>query len=394
MNNSKSLLVSLLIFGFVESYATNIENKELNTSNIAQLSAKKLKNEHKELLKDLEKLKWKNKVLSAQFELKELKEKNKNYELELRYKEKLTKLRNDATLAEVEASKISNEMNVKKAAWELKTEKLEAEISIFKMEKERKQYADKEPSYLDNPLTKENTLVISDRRVDLNGAITSKLAEKITRKINYFNNKENDKPIFIVIDKSPGGSVMAGYQIIKAIESSQAPVYVVLKSFAASMAAVIVTFSERSYAYSHATILHHQPSTYLYGSSNLTEQKENYSILEKWWKYLGTPVAEKMGISIEDFQKQMYEHSSRGDWSEFAVDAQKLNWIKQIVTRIEDTSILQNFSEEEEEKKEKEEKKAEKETLDKNGHAVVYLPHLSPTDAYFLYSPDNYYRVR
>ena len=392
--NSKSLLMGLFVFGFVESYATTIENKELNTSIIVPQSEKVLKNKHEALLKNLEQLKWKNKVLSAQFELKELAEKNKNYEVELRYKEKLTKLRNDATLAEVEANKISNEMNVKKAAWELKTEKLEAEISIFKMENQRKLYANKEPSYLDKPLTKENTLVISDRRVDLNGAITAKLAEKITRKINYFNNKENSKPIFIVIDKSPGGSVMAGYQIVKAIESSKAPVYVVLKSFAASMAAVIVTFSEHSYAYSHATILHHQPSTYLSGSNNLTEQKENYKILEKWWKYLATPIAKKMGISIDEFQKEMYEHSSRGDWSEFAVDAQKLHWVNHIVTRIEDTSILQNFSEEEEKKKEEEEKKSEIETLDKNGNVVVYLPHLSPTDAYFLYSPDNYYRVR
>ena len=50
--------------------------------------------------------------------------------------------------------------------------------------------------------------------------------------------------IFIVIDTSPRGSVMAGYRILKAMESSDAPVHVVVKSFAASMAAAITTLGE------------------------------------------------------------------------------------------------------------------------------------------------------
>ena len=310
------------------------------------------------------------------------------------YKKELEKLKNDAKLVELKSNKAINEMNVKKAEWELKTKKLEAEISIFKVVNERRRFIDKEPIYLDNPLLKDNTLVISDRRIELNGPITEKLSDKIITQMNYFNNKDEHKPIFIVIDKSPGGSVMAGYQIVKAMESSKAPVYVVLKSFAASMAAIIVTFAEHSYAYSHATILHHQPSSYLYGASNLTEQKEDYRNLEKWWKYLATPVAKKMGITIDEFQKQMYEHSSHGDWSEFAEDAQKLHWVGHIVSRIEESAILQNFDEEEKEKQKKDEKKSAELSVDENGKAVYYLPHLTPTDAYFLYSPDNYYRVR
>ena len=53
---------------------------------------------------------------------------------------------------------------------------------------------------------------------------------------------------------------MAGYKILKAMEGSAAPVYVVVKSFAASMAANIATQSKKSFAYPNAIILHHQIS--------------------------------------------------------------------------------------------------------------------------------------
>ena len=288
-----------------------------------------------------------------------------------------------AKLAKIKAEKKTNEINIAKSEWELKTEKLEAEMKILKMKQERANYLDKEPLYLDNPLQEDNTtLVISDRRIALNGVISTEMANRITYKVNYFNNKDSKKPIFIVIDSSPGGSVMAGYLIIKAIESSKAPVYVVLKSFAASMAAIIVSTAKNSFAYAYATILHHQPSIFLQGSSNLTEQKENYKQLEKWWKYIAQPVADKMGISLEEFQNQMYQHSSKGDWVEFAGDAYKLKWVNHIVTHIEETGILNDIVA----SHESEEKKEDKES------SVAHLPRLSPTDAYLLYNPDGYYK--
>lgn len=389
--NYKIILLSL-IWGVTVSYAAipSIDDTPLADTN-------KTKHKYPNLVSDLEQLKWKNKVLAAQLELKKLKYKNQHYEEEIIYKKRLERLKNDATLAEVKAKKISDEMEIKKSEWELKSEQLEAELDIFKMQYERKRFTDKEPIYLPNPLVDDNqTLIISDRRIALDGVITSRMSERISRKINYFNNKDNSKPIFLVITSSPGGSVMAGYQILKAIESSKSPVYVVLKSFSASMASIIVTFSERSYAYSHATMLHHQPSSYLHGSSNLTEQKEDYRNLEKWWKYLGTPVAKKMGITIDEFQKEMYKHSSHGDWVEFASDAQKLKWVGHVVEHIEDTSVLVDNVDFKFYHKDKKRKKSSielEEERDNKGKIVVRLPHLMPTDVYFLYSPDGYYQA-
>jgi ATP-dependent Clp protease protease subunit len=369
----KTKLLTILLIGQIQAHANIATMNDKNTSML------------------LESLKWENKILEAQFERKELTQKIQKYNEKIKYQNRLEELKNDAQLAEIKADKVTHEMSAKKVLWESKTEKLESELTLLKMKEERSHYVDSNPIYLDNPLTQDNKLIISDRRIALNGLITAEMANEITSKINYYNNKDHTKPIFLVINSSPGGSVMAGYLIIKAMESSKAPVYVVLESFAASMAAIIVTMADKSFAYSHATMLHHQPSMFQQGSSNLTEQKENYRNLEKWWNYLGEPIAKKMGISLEEFQKEMYQHSSKGDWSEFAQDAQKLKWVKHIVSTIEDTSVMTDRVEKEEEENQK---SKEVETISKNGKPIQYLPHLAPTDAFFLYSPDGYYQIR
>src|SRR6202044_541256 len=101
-------------------------------------------------------------------------------------------------------------------------------------------------------------------------------------RIHYFNNKDESLPIFLVIDYSPGGSVMEGYRIVKAMQASKAPVHVVVKSYAASMAAVITTLAPHSYVYPNAVILHHQMSDMAWG--NLTQHKEQLKVMEEWYK--------------------------------------------------------------------------------------------------------------
>lgn len=380
-------LMITLILTMPVLHANTLLDSNTSKALIKKDFTKSLQDEYTQLVKNLERLELKHKILETQYKVEALTKSTP----QIAYEQKLVELENHAKLAKIKADKKTNEINVEKAEWKLKTEKLEAERSILKIKKELDTYLDKKAVYLDNPLTKDNTLVISDRRISLNGVISSELATKITHKINYYNNKDAKKPIFLVIDSSPGGSVMAGYLIVKAMQSSKAPVYVVLKSFAASMAAIIVSTADKSYAYSHATILHHQPSMFQHGSNNLTQQKENYKHLEKWWKYLATPVAKKMGISLDEFQKQMYVHSSKGDWSEFAMDAYKLKWVNHIVNKIEETGILQSSLEKDEENNNT---KAEKNALaTKNGRPVAYLPILSPMDAYLIYNPNGYYQT-
>ena len=199
----------------------------------------------------------------------------------------------EANLALAEFSKKSNSFKAEEVTWLAKLAELRAKVAQREKEREADAYTEQRPIYLKDPLTTEGELVLSDRRIPLNGPITMGTADFISARIDYFNNKTKEYPIFIVIDDSPGGSVMAGYKILKSMQSSAAPVYVLVKSFAASMAAAICTLAPRSFAYPNAIILHHQISNGMMG--NLTLQREGLKMLEQWWQRLAAPIAATEG---------------------------------------------------------------------------------------------------
>lgn len=266
-------------------------------------------------------------------------------------------------------------------------EKLQTELNMRDKKDDWKKHANKEPIYVDNPFdANTGTLTISDRRIALNGTIVTKTADYVTERIEYYNNISTS-PIFIVINSSPGGSVMAGYRIVKAMQSSKAPVYVVVKSFAASMAAVITTLAQKSFVYPNAILLHHQMSTMNWG--NMTQLKEQLEIAREWEKRLDLPVVKKIGMTLEEFRKKMYEKNSDGDWEEFGDNAVKYKWADYVVDRIEETGILKNpdFATITSPTKSWDEEK-----LDEKGNKYVSLPRLEPFDFYFIYNPDRYYR--
>ncbi len=132
--------------------------------------------------------------------------------------------------------------------------------------------------------------------------------------------------------------MMAGYRILQAMQASAAPVHVVVKSMAASMAAVIVTMANHSYAYPNAIILHHELS---YGAGgNVTQQKERLAQAREWERRLHDPVAKKMGMSREQFVTAMYEHDSDGDWQEFGDEAKKIGWVENVVQRTREVGVV------------------------------------------------------
>ena len=309
-------------------------------------------------------------------------------------------LAREGELSKIRAEKLSNDLKAVQTEAALDITRLQNEIATIETTRKRAEYADAEPVYLQNPLKDNGVLVVSDRRIPLNGLITADTADSVTKRIQYWNNKDRKMPIFIVIDSSPGGSVMAGYRILKAMESSDAPVHVVVKSFAASMAAGIATLATESYAYPNAVILHHQISSQVAGMLNLTQQREFHEESQRWWVRLGTPIANKMGIPTEEMIKRMYAHNSNGDWSEFAEEAQKLKWVNHIVKGIDETSFVRDPDSASapaaapNPPTRPEKTTALAEEIDANGKPFVWLPHLDPKDVYFIYNPDGYYRMR
>lgn len=248
-----------------------------------------------------------------------------------------------------------------------------------------------QPKYLKEPFV-DGTLYISDRRISLNGAITNELAKTVCEQLYFYNNQNPEFPIFIVIDNSPGGSVAAGYQIQKAMQACDAPVYVVVKGFAASMAAVITTTAERSFCFENSIILHHQISTGFRG--NLTVLREGLAEGELWYKRFAGPVAEKMGITLEEFTKQMYAHNSDGDWRETGPRAVELKWVDQLVERIEETGIA-SISGASNNVSAPLKPLVLPESVDVHGNRFVELPVLeNPFDFWAIYDKENYYRTR
>ena len=297
----------------------------------------------------------------------------------------------EAELATAEFTKRASAFKTAELDWTSKTTELRAKLAQREKEEESNGYADQEPVYLKDPLNAKGELVLSDRRIPLNGLITMATADDICARIDYYNNKSTEWPIFLVIDDSPGGSVMAGYKILKSMESSTAPVYVVVKSFAASMAAAITTLAPRSYAYPNAVILHHQISNGMMG--NLTEQREGLKTLEQWWQRLAAPIAAKMGITTDDFVKQMYAHTATGDWKEFADEAVKLKWVDHVVGRCHETAWRKNPDAEGGNAATVAKAEAASQKVDAKGHAYQVLPRLNPVDCYYLHNPDAYYRA-
>jgi ATP-dependent Clp protease, protease subunit len=272
-------------------------------------------------------------------------------------------------------------------------EQMAAKKDRCKAELQRANYADIAPIYLAEPLQQGGTLIISDRRIELNGCISPWKANYIVDRIQYFNNKDVSNPIFIVIESSPGGSVIAGSQILKAMENSQAPVYVVVQGFAASMAACIATLADRSFAYPNAIILHHQPWTFAAG--NVRELKEGQEFLQEWWNRLGGRVAKKMGVSLKTLDELLYKKSARGDWEEFADRAKELKWVDHTINGIKDSSIRElpdsdNYTLESYYKKYLGNNYEVARNIE-NG--VMYLPPLDAKDFYYLYNPNNRYQI-
>ena len=358
-----------------------------------KLAAEKLLNETNALRAEITRLKMERELISEKLALESAKRQAAIGDALAKMEDEKMELANEGELAKLRAEKLANDLKAVQAEAALEVTRLQSEITSIETNEKRSQYADASPVYLENPLKENGTLVISDRRIPLNGTIVSSTADYITNRIDYWNNKDRKLPIFIVINDCPGGSVMAGYRILKSMEASDAPIHVVVKSFAASMAACITTLAEESYAYPNAIILHHQISSQLaFARLNLTQQREFYEDNNRWWERLASPVAAKMGITTDEFIKRMYSQSSSGDWSEFGDEALKLKWVNHIISGVEETSLTRDPDTEENPKQAAQLNLTEE--VDESGQPFTYLPRLNPKDVYFLYNPDRYYRVR
>lgn len=318
-----------------------------------------------------------------------------------------------------ERDRLKLETEIAKLQREHEAEKLQAELAKLQAEKKRietelevegvkEKLEDRilgEERYPDEPF-KDGVLTVSLRRIELNGPIMQGAADYVCQRLDYFNN-QSDKPIFLVIDNCPGGSAIEGMQIVQAIKESNAPVHVVVKRFAASMAAIITTLAEHSYCYPDAIILHHQASTVMQGNGRVLEDQRK--MFDEITKRLIGEVARKIDLDQEEFIEQMYENRASGDWDLFGDQAAEKGWVGEVVTLVREDGvrsrpkgvrssgfnqiIMGNGQQPLEVSGYLERYEAPLvEQVDERGRAYVRLPSGGPFDAWLLYNPNGYYR--
>lgn len=381
---------------------------------IAQIQAKQqLENLRREALmqKELSQLKQEAERLRIAKELSDLKHAEamrsqvQKHEAEiLAHRQKMEKARVDTELTQTQIEKAKNDLLLLTHQYEKKIRVLtseadqkQAELRKLLVKKERSKFIDANPKYLKNPYRKEDkTLILSERCIPLDGPIVPWKAEFIVDRIQYYNNQNTEHPIFITIGICGGGSAWSGQRILKAMESSKAPVYVVVRSFAASMASIITTFAEKSFIHPDAEILHHQPWTWMVG--NPREIKEELEKMNELWRRWGTKIAKKMGISFSQLNKKLYENSARGDWKEYGDKAVKIKWVDHVINGTIHTGVLEepqqaDYTWESFMKRYWAQGKDVK-LSKKDGKPVVYLPRLDPNDYYYIYNPNGYYQVQ
>ena len=315
----------------------------------------------------------------------------------------------DRMKLETEVLKFQHELEMQKLAGELskleaEKKKIETELSVEAIKEKLEDRVIGDETYPLNPL-EDGVLTVSVRRIELNGPISTGAADYVCSRIDYFNN-QSDKPIFVVIDNCPGGSVMEGMQIVQAIKESKAPVHVVVKRFAASMAAIITTLADESYCYPDAIILHHQASTSMSGNGrDLEDQKRMFDEISR--RMIGA-VAEKIGTTQEKFVEDMYANSSSGDWDVFGDEAVERGWVKHVVKLVREEGIRERPTGSRSSGLRILQLEGQQtapvtgyleryeaplvEAVDARGNSYVRLPKSGPFDAMLLYNPNDYYR--
>jgi ATP-dependent protease ClpP protease subunit len=117
-------------------------------------------------------------------------------------------------------------------------------------------------------------------------------------------------------------------------------VYIVVKTFAASMAAIITsTYAENSYVLKNALILHHELS--MGAEGNTSKHKASLAGMIRWQEVLFAPIAKRKGISVDQFVDGLYKIKRDGDAVLFATDAVKEQWIFNTIDSIEDGSFTE-----------------------------------------------------
>jgi ATP-dependent Clp protease protease subunit len=135
------------------------------------------------------------------------------------------------------------------------------------------------------------------RVIAIGGPITTETGIVVPDLIRRLD--DGQTPIYLFLN-SPGGSVMAGAQVLTAMENSKSPVYTVCTQLCASMAFVIHQYGKQRYMVNRSVIMAHLASG---GTGGEIEKMHSMiAMILKYLQKIDLPIAARAGISIEQFR--------------------------------------------------------------------------------------------
>ena len=225
-------------------------------------------------------------------------------------------------------------------------EYLEKKDTLFnKIQESRNILSSNSVQYLKNPLTKDGDLILSDRQIKFGLVVDEEEGRNAERLIDFYNNDPEHKgyPIFLIFENGCyGGLCNVMQSLINKMLRSESPVFVVVKKFAYSAAAVITTCAINSFIYKEADMMHHQTQTIFHNKQvNPTKLKEHSDLMKYYSRIYSDKMCSKLGVTLEEFVKKMYKNSCDGEgWFLMGEAAKKEKWVNNVIKSCRDTSII------------------------------------------------------
>lgn len=151
--------------------------------------------------------------------------------------------------------------------------------------------------------------LLSQRKVFIEGEISSESACEFIKKILILNEEDTDKPIDVLIN-SPGGEINSGMAIYDVIQASKAPIRMFYIGRAYSMGAVLFSSGNHGrYMLPHSELMLHEPLLGNRVSGNSSSiQSISESLLETK-RRMNQILARHTGKSEEEVEKATsYDH--------------------------------------------------------------------------------------
>lgn len=156
---------------------------------------------------------------------------------------------------------------------------------------------------------KDNGIVLNNKNVIiLRGVVYGEAVSKIMQKTIELDNKlDDEEPLYLFID-SPGGSIVAGYELIQFLEGLGREVHTIV-NFAASMGFIIHESLGKRYIFPYSMLMAHNAYGVFYGEfGNFNSQLSNrISVWIRRIDRINSEIAIRVGLDVDKWKK-MHEN--------------------------------------------------------------------------------------